>query len=471
MRSTIRFQGLLWAIAVAIGCGTTHSDPGNGGAPPSDAASPRDAETPPVKVDSGPHEAGANDAAVKDAGPAPLDASSCVPIELRTVFILDRQGQQRQVLGGRGSSFDRTTWELEGRVTSHGFGFPEDDAPEFFTRPAPEKKLSYLRVTAADERLWTIVVSDLPSFGVRDGAPVRARFSYEWGGWSPENVALTLSVDGEVALHYAAAGPVQDLATPDGWRIEQDKSICQRNDVCGSWANYAVSIRSPDDQQSALAGAETIQIAGYNVAGVSSQQLPSPSSGCSDWYVSASELLLARSAPLGDAEWTCRPKQQSTLSGVEIRFAETGPCRFSLSQARAGISIPYRVVVAADVAGVRSLAQDAGGCSVKPAGELSLLERLSGNGQVYGLLDIGGCGGSQLGPAGTLRSGNYSYEFKWDGLNWYGPSDTGEPKRAPFPAGVYTLRVSAKGGVGADDDAGTGTPFEVTGGLDILLSD
>lgn len=135
----------------------------------------------------------------------------------------------------------------------------------------------------------------------------------------------------------------------------------------------------------------------------------------------------------------------STLPGVRIEFLATAECVFTLSRAAAGISIPYQVVVDEDVPNVKPAPQDAGHCG-KPAWAdgLILFEVLEGQGQKYCLCDEGLCAPSE--PAAvTLKKGVYPFAFEWDGRNWEGPSDTGNPEGAPFPSGHYTLVVSARG--------------------------
>ena len=61
----------------------------------------------------------------------------------------------------------------------------------------------------------------------------------------------------------------------------------------------------------------------------------------------------------------------------------------------------------------------------------------------------------------------YASEFEWDGTNWSGPSDTGNPHGAAFPPGAYELQVKAIGSLLAD--AGN-TQFEVVGNFRIQLT-
>ena len=54
-----------------------------------------------------------------------------------------------------------------------------------------------------------------------------------------------------------------------------------------------------------------------------------------------------------------------------------------------------------------------------------------------------------------MPKGTYPRTFTWDGVNWRGPSDTGNPKGPPFPPGDYTLTIAATPGTLLEtDDAG-----------------
>lgn len=165
-----------------------------------------------------------------------------------------------------------------------------------------------------------------------------------------------------------------------------------------------------------------------------------------------------------DAPTTCVLEQSSTLPHVHIAFTST-QCVFTLAQAAAGVTFTYDLVVDQDVPDF---------VPGKPywygsnAANLVLDEQVSGGGQGYCLCDQGlplpqcptedgGLGmvpNSPTGPcpAVTIPAGTYHRSFHWDGRNWTGPSDTGNPEGAPFPAGDYTFEVStAAGSVG---DAG-----------------
>jgi hypothetical protein len=58
-------------------------------------------------------------------------------------------------------------------------------------------------------------------------------------------------------------------------------------------------------------------------------------------------------------------------------------------------------------------------------------------------------------------------------VNWYGESDTGERKGPLFPAGIYTLSLTARGSADydPDDDAGSSMPFQVVATRRILVGD
>jgi len=101
-------------------------------------------------------------------------------------------------------------------------------------------------------------------------------------------------------------------------------------------------------------------------------------------------------------------------------------------------------VVTEDLAGVVAL--PFGPSAREPAGPSGLhpREQISGKGQLYCLMDFG----LAPPPKGTVKSlnkGTYAHIFNWDGRNWTGPSDFGNPKGKPFPAGAYDVTVTIHG--------------------------
>jgi hypothetical protein len=175
-------------------------------------------------------------------------------------------------------------------------------------------------------------------------------------------------------------------------------------------------------------------------------------------FAAAIDLASSPDLTVGPCQFT----GGSDLAGVTIEFPEPVRCSYTLAEAAAGITIPYDVVIAMDVDGVVSMPQDAGMCQSPGASGLAVFERLNGNGQGYCLCDVGLCPGMTMSV--TLRAGRYHQAFKWDGRNWGGPSDTGNPEGPPFPAGAgYVLLLSAKGAV-------QGTPFNVQASLSITLT-
>jgi hypothetical protein len=163
----------------------------------------------------------------------------------------------------------------------------------------------------------------------------------------------------------------------------------------------------------------------------------------------------------------CAPVATSTLPGVHIDF-HPAQCEFDLTQAKAGITIDYDLVVDHEVIGF---------APAKPywygidAANLVLDARLAGGSQAYCLCDQGlpapqcpasdgtltpvpGNVGGACGPI-AIPAGVYHRSFTWDGVNWDGPSDTGNPKGPAFPPGDYTLTVAtATGSIGTATDLG-----------------
>jgi hypothetical protein len=163
----------------------------------------------------------------------------------------------------------------------------------------------------------------------------------------------------------------------------------------------------------------------------------------------------------GGSDPNCRQGGSSTLDGVEISFPPQR-CTYTLAEARAGITFRYQVLIGTAVDGIVSQPQDGGGCGVPSNSGLFIFEQLSGNGQSYCLCDTGLCMPPPTVPINLLPS-SYDGDFHWTGLNWFGPSDTGNPPGPPFPPGTYTLEVSTRG---FNSDA---TRYDVIGTFELTL--
>ncbi len=138
---------------------------------------------------------------------------------------------------------------------------------------------------------------------------------------------------------------------------------------------------------------------------------------------------------------------------------------FTTAEAAKGIKIEYRIIVDEDLPKIIPLPH--GPSSATPAGPGGLypLERIAGNGQSYALLDYG------LGPPPQdvikpVKKGTYTHTFKWDGRNWGGPSDTGQPKGPPFPAGTYMLTITVHGKMMTDNGK---VPYQISKSVKVVL--
>lgn len=134
----------------------------------------------------------------------------------------------------------------------------------------------------------------------------------------------------------------------------------------------------------------------------------------------------------------CVAEISSTLDGVTIELPDQ-PCTFTLAEAAAGIDFLYDVVVDAEVANV---SYERGCFEPGPSG-LVTSETISGGDQQYCVCDVGLC--MSTSEMRTLPAGSHRTTFHWEGRNWFGPSDTGNPMGPPFPAGDYVLEITSSG--------------------------
>lgn len=149
---------------------------------------------------------------------------------------------------------------------------------------------------------------------------------------------------------------------------------------------------------------------------------------------------------------------------ISIDFSESD-YTFTLSEAAKGVSIGYTITVKHDLDGVIPRPQDAGQASGAGPSGLIPFEKIFGNGESYSLQDIGL--GQPNGEARTIKKGVYPASFKWDGRNWNGPSDFGNPKGDPFPPGSYTLTVRV---VGELETADGKKPYDVSNSVVVNLA-
>ena len=149
---------------------------------------------------------------------------------------------------------------------------------------------------------------------------------------------------------------------------------------------------------------------------------------------------------------------------VKITFPKDGYTS-TLAEAAKGIKLEYKVVVEEDYKGVIPL--PFGPSFAEPAGPSGLFPReaISGIGHGYCLLDSG-LGHPPKGEVATLKKGTYTHNFEWDGRNWSGPSDFGNPKGKPFPAGTYDVIVTMQGKLVTDKGQ---VPYTVTGKTKLVL--
>jgi hypothetical protein len=359
--------------------------------------------------------------------------------------------------------------ELVGFVMQEVQGLPAESIPDGSARPQRPEQFRVLRVLG-DGHAWVIAVRDIPSFGVHIGDAVTVELRHHWGGFSPDLASLSIRVSGQLAFFYGLGGAVTSMTPPSELTVEQGAALCMRQSTCGDWAVYALRVRdTASGTVSELEPDARGSVGAFEVIhGGDSQQLPSPHGTCPDWFVSRSQLIAYRHEPSSSAG--CRQTAASSLPGVRIEFPTDAACRFSLSQAAAGIEIPYTLVVDADVPNVVRGHTAVSACTPRdllPA-DLFTDEELSGNGQQYALRSQGLCPTPDLTPI-TLAAGRHAHVFRWDGVNWMGPSDTSQPKGPPFPAGTYTLKVRADGSVPATSGAAT-RPLEVLGTLQVTLT-
>jgi hypothetical protein len=157
----------------------------------------------------------------------------------------------------------------------------------------------------------------------------------------------------------------------------------------------------------------------------------------------------------------------SDLPGVALTF-DGAPCSYSQAEIAAGIQIPYHEEIDQPLGNLYPIQADAGRCQQPDEAGLIVSYDISGGGQRYCLCDQGLCAPQSFTTSPAV--GNYYHQIVWDGRNWYGPSDTGNPEGAPFPVGTYTVTLTATGNTSGIPDATSAAPFTLTATRTITIT-
>jgi hypothetical protein len=165
---------------------------------------------------------------------------------------------------------------------------------------------------------------------------------------------------------------------------------------------------------------------------------------------------------------SCNGGTSSNLPGVQLAFPDQ-PCSYTAAEVAAGIEIVYDEVITEALSGLSPADGDAGGCARPDDAGLIVSYRIEGAGQSYCLCDTGLC--APQSTVTTTVEGTHTRQIPWDGRNWNGPSDTGNPEGAAFPSGTYTITLGASGTYRASDaGVGAGATFSVTASRSITIT-
>ncbi len=179
------------------------------------------------------------------------------------------------------------------------------------------------------------------------------------------------------------------------------------------------------------------------------------------------KICLNAIPPEFDGGGNCIVGLTSDLPGVALTF-DGAPCSYSQAEIAAGIQIPYHEEIDQPQPNLYPIQGDAGRCQQPDEAGLIVSYDISGGGQHYCLCDQGLCAAQSFTTSATV--GNYYHQIAWDGRNWYGPSDTGNPEGAPFPVGTYTVTLTATGNTSGLPDATSAAPFTLTATRTITIT-
>jgi len=151
--------------------------------------------------------------------------------------------QRTRVEGPFAEPFEAT---LDGTVTAQAEGSVPDEVlaidanDEAVLDPASTR---WLRLDASDGRAWMVVAENVPlAFGVLDCSPALAHFAFSLDSQDRVHIALTVTVAGQLAYHFARDDMPGTLMLPAGVIVVQARALCQHHDTCLDYTLYALSV-------------------------------------------------------------------------------------------------------------------------------------------------------------------------------------------------------------------------------------
>ena len=129
-----------------------------------------------------------------------------------------------------------------------------------------------------------------------------------------------------------------------------------------------------------------------------------------------SQIATAQSG--GEAQASPAAESHPVIEQFRIVFPSDG-YEFRTKALEHGIEIKYDIVVRSNISDIVPLPQTQGSVALPGPSKLMPLEKISGNGQFYCILDVGS-GKPNLNPI-RIKKGSYTHSIKWDGKNWERP--------------------------------------------------
>jgi hypothetical protein len=219
---------------------------------------------------------------------------------------------------------------LVGSVSDVGEGGVPSDVKVLTSRQASSSGTRHwLRLQADGGAEWLVVVDGVPfGFGLTKGSAVSAKFSYAFGGFDPERIALELRVDDELAYYFGKNAAPSMFELPKGVQAKQGDQLCTKHDVCGNYAQYALEL-TVDSTTMSLGTEQRAQLGAYDVWHARTAEQTSSMSQCSDWFVADTTLEIARHAPLfvdGRTDASCKQKAAAFTDFVASQESRAECC-------------------------------------------------------------------------------------------------------------------------------------------------
>jgi hypothetical protein len=112
----------------------------------------------------------------------------------------------------------------------------------------------------------------------------------------PEDAALELRVDGQLAFYYGTGSAV-DAQLPSDLTLQNRAATCANSSECGEWSAFDLEMRVGDGDPVVVGSGATTSDLSYEYRNIFNVRVTRTLEFCSDWSVGGTTVAVASRTP------------------------------------------------------------------------------------------------------------------------------------------------------------------------------